>query len=90
MFMETQQAKSILVMAAMEMDRLDGTAPKALSAAKARIGKAARLVGQEAVQIHGGIGVTDELDLGHYFKRLTTIQFLFGSTDFHTERFASL
>jgi len=90
MFMETQQAKSILVMAAMEMDRLGGSAPKALSAAKARIGKAARLVGQEAVQIHGGVGVTDELDVGHYFKRLTTIQFLFGSTDFHTERFASL
>jgi alkylation response protein AidB-like acyl-CoA dehydrogenase len=90
MFMETQQAKSILVMAAMEMDRLGGNAPKALSAAKSRIGKAARLVGQEAVQIHGGIGVTDELDLGHYFKRLTTIQYLFGSTDFHTERFSSL
>jgi alkylation response protein AidB-like acyl-CoA dehydrogenase len=90
MFMETQQAKSILIMAAMEMDRLGGKAPKALSAAKSRIGKAARLVGQESVQIHGGVAVTDELDVGHYFKRLTTIQFLFGSTDHHIERFASL
>jgi len=89
MFVETQQAKSILLMAAMEMDRLDGRAPKALSAAKSRIGKAARLVGQESVQIHGGIAVTDELDVGHYFKRLTTIQFSFGSTDYHTNRFAN-
>ena len=76
-------------MAAMEMDRLDGRAPQALSAAKSRIGKAARLVGQESVQIHGGIAVTDELDVGHYFKRLTTIQFSFGSTDYHTTRFAN-
>jgi alkylation response protein AidB-like acyl-CoA dehydrogenase len=48
------------------------------------------LVGREAIQIHGGIGMTDELDVGHLFKRLTTIQYLFGSTDFHTKRFASL
>lgn len=89
MFIEAEQAKSILLMAAMEMDRLDGRAAKALSAAKSRIGKAARLVGQEAVQIHGGIGVTDELDVGHYFKRLTTIQYSYGSTDFHTARFAA-
>ena len=89
MFIEVQQAKSILLMAAMEMDRLDGRAPKALSAAKSRIGKAARLVGQESIQIHGGIAVTDELDVGHYFKRLTTIQFSFGSTDYHTTRFAN-
>lgn len=90
MFIEVEQAKSILLMAAMEMDRLDGRAAKALSAAKSRIGKAARLVGQESIQIHGGIGVTDELDVGHYFKRLTAIQFSFGSTDYHTARFAEL
>ncbi|MBT4519265.1 MAG: pimeloyl-CoA dehydrogenase small subunit [Halieaceae bacterium] len=88
MFMEVEQARSILLMAAMEMDRLDGRAPRALSAAKSRIGKAARKVGQESIQIHGGVGVTDELDVGHYFKRLTTIQYQFGSTDFHTARFA--
>lgn len=89
MFIEVEQAKSILMMAAMEMDRLGGHAPKALSAAKSRIGKAAQLVGQESVQLHGGIGVTEELDVGHYFKRLTTIQYLFGNTDFHTMRFAT-
>jgi len=87
MFTEYEQSRSILLMAAMQLDANNGVAPKAVSAAKSRIGKAARLVGQEAVQIHGGIGVTDELDVGHFFKRLTTIQFMFGSTDFHTQRF---
>lgn len=90
MFMEHEQAKSIMLMAAMKSDSAGGIDPKAISAAKSRIGKAARRVGQEAVQLHGGIGVTEELDVGHYFKRLTTIQFIFGSTDWHTERFASL
>jgi alkylation response protein AidB-like acyl-CoA dehydrogenase len=90
MFIEHQQAKSILLMAVLKMDSNNGIDPKALSAAKSRIGKAANLVGRESIQIHGGIGMTDELDVGHIFKRLTTIQFLFGSTDVHTKRFASL
>lgn len=89
MFMEVEQAKSILVMAAMAMDHAGGYAPRELSAAKSRIGKAARKVSQESVQIHGGVGVTDELDVGHYFKRLTSIQYLYGSTDWHTRRFAA-
>ncbi|MEX1032985.1 MAG: acyl-CoA dehydrogenase [Cellvibrionaceae bacterium] len=88
MFMEHEQAKSIMLMAAMKCDSAGGVDPKSVSAAKSRIGKAARLVGQEAIQLHGGIGVTDELDVGHFFKRLTTIQFVFGSTDWHTQRFA--
>lgn len=90
MFIEHQQAKSILLMAALKMDSVNGQDSKALSAAKSRIGKAARLVSQESVQIHGGIGMTDELDVGHLFKRLSTFQYMFGSTDFHTKRFASL
>ena len=90
MFIEGQQARSILLMAALKMDSADGYDPKALSAAKSRIGNAARLVSQEAVQIHGGIGMTDELDVGHLFKRLSTFQYMFGSTDYHTQRFSSL
>lgn len=90
MFIEHQQAKSILLMATLKMDSNNGNDAKALSAAKSRIGKAANLVGREAIQIHGAIGMTDELDVGHIFKRLTTIQFLFGSADVHTKRFASL
>lgn len=87
MFIECEQAKSITYMAAMQLDHNDGTAPAAVSAAKSRVGKAARHVGEESVQLHGGIGVTEELDVGHYFKRLTTMQYLFGSTDYHTTRF---
>jgi len=90
MFVEYEQARSILMMAAMQLDMNEGIAPKAISAAKSRIGKAARLIGQEAVQLHGAIGVTDELNIGHLFKRLTTFQYLFGSTDYHTLRYASL
>lgn len=90
MFIEYQQAKSILIMVATQLDADKGKAAQSVSAAKSRIGKAARLIGQEAVQLHGGMGVTDELDIGHYFKRLTAIQFMFGSTDFHTQRFARL
>lgn len=89
MFVEQQQAKSIVMMAAMACDSGNNVS-KAVSAAKSRVGKAARLVGQEAVQIHGGIGVTDELDLGHYFKRLTAIELMFGGTDYHTQKFAKL
>jgi alkylation response protein AidB-like acyl-CoA dehydrogenase len=48
-----------------------------------------RRLGQEAIQLHGGIGVTDELDVGHYFKRLTAIETLFGNTAFHLQRFGA-
>ncbi len=91
MFIEHEQAKSIVLMAAMKCDGSDtGVDLKAISAAKSRVGKAARKVGQESVQIHGGIGVTDELDVAHYFKFLTAVQYMFGSTDYHTQRFAEL
>jgi alkylation response protein AidB-like acyl-CoA dehydrogenase len=89
MFIEHEQAKSLLLMAAMRCDSAGAPDPRAISALKSRVGKAAQHIGQEAIQIHGGIGITEELDVGHYFKRLTTIQNLFGSTDFHTRRFAA-
>ncbi|MBK8309021.1 MAG: acyl-CoA dehydrogenase family protein [Gammaproteobacteria bacterium] len=89
MFIELEQSRSILMMALMSSD--SGTdARRAVSAAKSRIGRAARLLGQEAIQLHGGIGVTDELDVGHYFKRLTAIEALFGNSDWHLRRFAAL
>ena len=92
MFIECELARSIVMMAAMTLDS-DVPEPqkqRAVSAAKSRVGRAARKVGQEAVQLHGGIGITDELDVSHYFKRLTAIELLFGNTDFHTARFARL
>jgi alkylation response protein AidB-like acyl-CoA dehydrogenase len=63
------------MMAAMTLDAdvSDAQKQRAVSAAKSRVGKAARTVGQEAVQLHGGIGMTDELDVSHYFKRVTAI-----------------
>jgi len=91
MFIECQLARSIVVMAAMQLDssadELEKT--KAVSAAKSRVGRAIRHVGQESIQIHGGIGMTDELDVGHLFKRVTAIDIMFGNADYHTERFAS-
>ena len=92
MFIECQLARSIVVMAAMKLDSSAGQREKtkAVSAAKSRVGKAIRRVSQEAVQIHGGIGVTNELDVGHFFKRATALEIMFGNTDYHVERFASL
>ena len=55
-----------------------------------RIGQGGRFVGQEAVQIHGGMGMTDELAVGHYFKRLTMIDSEFGNVDFHMRRYSRL
>ena len=90
MFVECELARSIVIMAAMKLDSGESAAEKAkaVSAAKSKVGRAMRKVGQESVQLHGGIAITDELDVGHYFKRVTTIENMFGNTDFHTMRFA--
>jgi alkylation response protein AidB-like acyl-CoA dehydrogenase len=92
MFVECQLARSIVLMAAMKLDSSasDSDKAKAVAAAKSRLGKAIMNVSQEAVQLHGGIGITEELDVAHFFKRVTAIETLFGNTDFHTRRFASL
>jgi pimeloyl-CoA dehydrogenase small subunit len=91
MFMEHEQAKSLMYMAAMRLDEGYGPeAQKAVSAFKVQVGKSGRFVGQNAVQLHGGMGMTDELNVGHYFKRLTTIDTLFGNVDFHLKRFGAL
>ena len=63
---------------------------RAVSGAKAYIGQAARLVGQQAVQMHGGMGVVDELIVSHYFKRLTMIDLTLGDADYHLESFSRL
>ena len=83
-----EQAYSLLLWAAMA--NADGTdeARRSISALKYYIGTAGRKVGQEAVQLHGGMGVTWELDVAHYFKRLTVIGQVFGSADWHLDRLA--
>ena len=91
MFMEHEQAKSLMFMAAMRMDEGYGEqAKKAVSAFKVQVGKSGRFVGQNAIQQHGGMGMTEELNIGHYFKRLTMIDTLFGNVDFHLKRFGEL
>ena len=91
MFMEHEQSKSLMYMAAMRLDEGYGpAAQKAVSAFKVQVGKSGRFVGQNAVQLHGGMGMTDELNVGHYFKRLTIIDTLFGNVDHHLKRFGAL
>ncbi len=89
MFMEHEQTRSLLYMAAMKLAAGTADAERALSALKYQVGRAGRRIGQEAVQLHGGMGVTHELDVAHYFKRLTMIDLAFGNADHHLSRFAA-
>jgi len=91
MFMETEQARSLALLAAVKVDGDDAIArARTIHAAKVRVGRAAKFVGQTAIQLHGGMGMTDELPLGHYFKRLTMIEATLGDTDHHLAAFASV
>ena len=90
MFMEYEQCKSLLYMATMKHEEKAEDAKKAISGLKYQVGKAGKFIGQQAVQLHGGMGVTDELNVGHYFKRLTTVGTIFGNTDYHLKKYTSL
>ena len=89
MFMNVEQSVSMTYMATIKVTD-DAERAKAVSAAKVQIGKACKFVGQNAIQIHGGMGMTDELAIGHYFKRATMIEGLFGSVDHHLRRYETL
>ncbi len=89
MVLHIEQARSMSYLAAVRCADADFAVRKrAMSAAKVVIGQACRFVGQQAVQLHGGMGVTDELDVSHYFRRLMAIELQFGSTDQHLEAYA--
>lgn len=90
MFMEVEQAVSMTLMATLKLDFDPAERAAAVSQAKAKVGKGLRFTGQSAVQIHGGIGITDELSIGHYFKRATMIENQFGSVDHHLARFEAI
>lgn len=90
MFMEVEQSASMTLMATLKLDLPDAERMAAVSQAKAKVGKGCKFTGQSAVQIHGGIGITDELAIGHYFKRATMIEGQFGSVDHHLGRFERL
>ena len=90
MFIQQEQARSLATLAAVRVDGTDVEGRRrAVSAAKARIGQALKYVGQQAIQLHGGMGVTNELPASHYFKRLSMIELTLGDTDYHLMRFAS-
>lgn len=89
-FMQLEQARSMATLAAVKVGSADAVERRrTVSAAKARIGKAIKYIGQTAVQLHGGMGVTDELPAAHYFKRLSMIELTLGDTDHHLARFAA-
>lgn len=87
MLMACEQTRSLLLWAAMVNSEGGADAARSISALKYLIGTSGRKVGQEAVQIHGGMGVSWEVDVAHYFKRLTAIEILFGNADFHLTRY---
>lgn len=87
MFIAAEQTRSMAILAAMHATSEDASQRRrAVSGAKAYIGQAARFVGQQAVQLHGGMGMVDDLIVSHYFKRLTMIDMTFGDADFHLGR----
>ncbi|MGH6876025.1 MAG: acyl-CoA dehydrogenase family protein, partial [Rhizomicrobium sp.] len=90
MFIQVEQSASMTLMVTLKLGESAKERKKAASAAKVQIGNAGRFVGQNAVQIHGGMGMTDELALGHYFKRVTMIDTLYGNVHHHLKRYASL
>jgi alkylation response protein AidB-like acyl-CoA dehydrogenase len=89
MYIAAEQTRSMAIIAALQAGSDEPTArARAMAGAKAYIGQAARFVGQQAVQLHGAMGVVDELNVSHYFKRLTMIDMTFGDADHHLARFS--
>src|SRR5712672_1008091 len=87
MFVAVEQARSMSMYATMASDFEEpNERATAVSAAKVQIGKSLKFVGQQSIQLHGGIGMTMEAKIGHYFKRLTMIENTFGDTDYHLRR----
>ncbi len=86
MFVECEQSRSMLYFAALQISEGSEDSDRIAAMLKVKIGNSARFVGQQAVQLHGGMGITDELDVGHFFKRLTSINAQLGSRDFHLNR----
>ena len=91
MLVQKELAMSMAYVAAQALDEADpAQRRRMLSAAKVTVAKAGRFVGQQAVQLHGGMGMTDELAVGDYFKRLTMIDPLLGDSDYHLQRYTQV
>jgi alkylation response protein AidB-like acyl-CoA dehydrogenase len=90
MLVALEQANALTAASAAELDAAPAVRARAVSSAKVCVGRACRLIGQGAVQIHGGMGMTEELAVGHFFRRATQIDQLFGSVDHHLRRVGRL
>jgi len=90
MFTEYEQSVSMTYLATLKLDEDERSRKLAVSAAKVRVGQAAHHIGRDAIQIHGGMGMTDEMAIGHYFKRLTIFDSEFGNIDHHMKRHVAL
>jgi alkylation response protein AidB-like acyl-CoA dehydrogenase len=89
MYVAAEQARSMTIVAALQADSAPGpTRHRLLAGAKAYVGRAARFIGQQSVQLHGGMGLVDEFIVGHAFKRLTVLDLTYGDADFHFGRFS--
>lgn len=88
MFTAVEEAKALTDMTAMRVAQGHERAPHLVSAMKVKVGEAARFVGAQGVQLHGGIGMTDAYPVGHYFKRLMVLDVLFGDVAYHLGRYA--
>ena len=87
MLIALEQARSMAMLATMMAEEQNAAERrKSITAAKVQIGRSAKFIGQQAIQLHGGIGMTQEAKIGHYFKRLTMIENTFGDTDYHLRR----
>ncbi|MGE0595409.1 MAG: acyl-CoA dehydrogenase family protein [Hyphomonadaceae bacterium] len=89
-FMAAEESASMALLATLKLDAPAQERAKAVAAAKVSIGKHGRFVGQAAVQTHGGMGVTDEMRVGHYFKRVSMLDATFGNVDHHLKRYAAM
>jgi alkylation response protein AidB-like acyl-CoA dehydrogenase len=93
MFVETQLCKSLAIEAAIRVSEPacdPAVRQSAVSAAKAQLATGGKLVVQQAIQLHGGIAITEEHDMGLYFKRMHVLNTLFGDEEYHLARYASL
>lgn len=90
MLINIEEARSMAMYAIMMSEEKDPRErSRAISAAKVQIGRSGKFVGEQGVQLHGGIGITEEYSIGHYFRRLTMIDQLFGNTDYHLVKLAA-
>jgi len=88
MFIESEICRSLLFKAMLETDANLETKYKSVSALKAQIGKSGKFSAEQAVQLHGGMGVSEEMMIGHYLKKLIYIDALFGNSDYHIEKYS--